>query len=1145
MSEPSPETVEALFHEVADLDPQRRGAYLNQRCAGDPELRAAVEELLRFDAKAQSATDFLQSPAADLRPALPVPRVHLREPGQDHTTPLNKPHSEQMPQPQDLPGKYQLVGEIARGGMGAVFKGRDVDLGRDIAVKVMLEGHKGRTELLQRFVEEAQIGGQLQHPGVVPVYELGQAADKRPYFAMKLVKGQTLAQLLKERGAEGANGECPSEDLPRFLGIFEQVCHTIAYAHAHGVIHRDLKPANIMVGSFGEVQVMDWGLAKVLPRGGRADEDQDRGRERAEGPTVIRTARSGQDRDGEGAEDAADRSGSGTRAGSVLGTLAYMAPEQARGDVDLVDERADVFGLGAILCEVLTGQPPFTGTNVEMLRKAQKGLLDEALQRLNGCGAAAELIGLARKCLAPEPWDRPRQAGAVAEAVTDYQQSVQQRLRQAELDRVAALAKAEEEGKRRQVEQARATEERRRRRLSVALAACLLLLVLGGSAAGLWYQHDQAQRAADEAIRHEQARQKHERTEQDIRNALERATQLQKELHAQLRRPGGVFRLLDKPGDWQHQIEVARQELQRAQDLTGGAEEPVAQELQLRIRALQAQLRQDEADRQLALDLDQVRQERSTHLMGKLNYTLAQRKYPEVFRRAGLEVEAGAVPELARRLGQSPVREQLAAALDDWALVSTNQKQLAERLLEIARSADPDPWRAKVRDPHLLANKSGLRKFAEELRRDGKALAQLSPQTLHLVGNVLTASPADAAAWLRAAQALHPGDFWLNFELAGALHNAKLPEAAGYCRAALAVRPTSAAAWYNLGVFLWDQKQPAEAEAAFRKALQFDAQFAKAWHGLGIALWDQKRAAEAEAAFRKALQFDPQNASVWNNFGNALVALGGFAEAEAAFRKALQFDPQNANPWNNLGNALRDQGRFAEAEASYLQVLKLLSPQDPRCAALQNRLQHCRQLLELEGRLAPVLRGELATTAERLALIDLCVRYKKHYAAAARLYAAAFAQQPGLAEETSKSRRYHAACCAVLAAAGQGKGAENLAEHERAQLRGQALAWLTADLQALRKIIAAAESGKAGQPPLSPLEKLAGPGNSRAVEVLQALERLKHWQRDTDLAGVRDEKQLALLPAAEQKSWRALWAEVAALAKKARAISPEQHGKGP
>ena len=162
-------------------------------------------------------------------------------------------------------GRYQLLGEIARGGMGAILKGRDVDLGRDLAVKVILEEHRDDPEMVRRFVEEAQIGGQLQHPGIVPVHELGRFPDGRLYIAMKLVRGRTLAALLEAR-------ETPDDDRTRFLSIFEQVCQTMAYAHSRGVIHRDLKPSNVMVGSFGEVQVMDWGLAKVLDQGGVADE---------------------------------------------------------------------------------------------------------------------------------------------------------------------------------------------------------------------------------------------------------------------------------------------------------------------------------------------------------------------------------------------------------------------------------------------------------------------------------------------------------------------------------------------------------------------------------------------------------------------------------------------------------------------------------------------------------------------------------------------------------------------------------------------------------------------------------------------------------------------------------------------------------
>src|SRR5262249_43996337 len=137
------------------------------------------------------------------------------------------------------------------------LEGRDEEVGRGVAVKVLRAEHRDRPELRRRFLEEGRITGRLQHPGVVPVYALGRLADGRPYFTMKLVQGRTLAELL-------AAGAGPEQDRPRLLKVFEQVCQALAYAHAQGVIHRDLKPANVMVGEFGEVQVMDWGLAKVL-----------------------------------------------------------------------------------------------------------------------------------------------------------------------------------------------------------------------------------------------------------------------------------------------------------------------------------------------------------------------------------------------------------------------------------------------------------------------------------------------------------------------------------------------------------------------------------------------------------------------------------------------------------------------------------------------------------------------------------------------------------------------------------------------------------------------------------------------------------------------------------------------------------------
>ncbi|MBK8978767.1 MAG: SUMF1/EgtB/PvdO family nonheme iron enzyme [Planctomycetes bacterium] len=346
-------------------------------------------------------------------------------------------------------GKYVVHGILGHGGVGTVHRGHDQDLGRDVAMKFLHAKYANQPAILQRFVEEAQIGGQLQHPGIVPVYELGIAGG-RPFFAMKLVKGKTLARKLAERSS-------PAADRRTFLSIFEDVCQTMAYAHARGVVHRDLKPANVMIGSFGEVQVVDWGMGKVLHTGGIADEQ--RAANLPSQPSVIETVRS---------------QGAGTRSlfGSVMGTPAYMPPEQARGDVDQMDERSDVFALGAILCEILTGQPPYVGDQDQQLGMAAMAKLDDAYARLQACGADPEVVELATRCLMPAPATRPRSAEVVAKAVHDYLATAEARAHDARVE--AAEARV------------RATALRRTQKLGAILmsviAACL--------AVSLWFWRD-------------------------------------------------------------------------------------------------------------------------------------------------------------------------------------------------------------------------------------------------------------------------------------------------------------------------------------------------------------------------------------------------------------------------------------------------------------------------------------------------------------------------------------------------------------------------------------------------------------------------------------------------------------------------------
>jgi tetratricopeptide (TPR) repeat protein len=342
----------------------------------------------------------------------------------------------------------------------------------------------------------------LQHPNIVPVHNLGRLPDGRLYYTMKLVRGRTLADLL-------AAERNPSR-LAGLLAVFEKVCEAVAFAHSRGVIHRDLKPANIMVGAFGEVQVMDWGLAKVLGRAESAGPPHGEGG--GEGDTVRRILLAG---------STVDNRGTG-----VVGTPAYMAPEQARGEAEAVDERADVFGLGAILCEALTGQPPYAGEgNDDALRQAARGDSAAAFARLNGCVADPELIALAKRCLAKLPGERPRDAQAVLDELRAHQE--------------AQAARAREDRERRLAAEAKATEERRRRRVSLALAAVLLVAAIGSTAATVLFvaknrqlelannaEREQRQRAQQNEDRADEQRRRAETSYRLAREALGKCMQL-------------------------------------------------------------------------------------------------------------------------------------------------------------------------------------------------------------------------------------------------------------------------------------------------------------------------------------------------------------------------------------------------------------------------------------------------------------------------------------------------------------------------------------------------------------------------------------------------------------------------------------------
>jgi serine/threonine protein kinase/Flp pilus assembly protein TadD len=783
-------------------------------------------------------------------------------------------------------GDFRILREVGRGGMGIVYEAEQESLGRRVALKVLgAHGLRNPKQLL-RFHREARAAARLHHTNIVPVFGVGEYKDQH-YYVMQFIPGLGLDAVLEE--IKRLRDARPVGSGPAPLSG--------AGAPSAAEVARSL-----LTGQFAAAPTQETEAEQPAPDQVPASAAA------AAPPSVVLPGQAGP-------SSATDSSGRYARSVALVGEQVAEALEYAHRqgilhrDIKpsnlLLDGQRRVwvadFGLAkAADSDDLTHTGDIVGTVRYM-----------APERFEGrCDARSDVYALGLtlyELLARRPaFDRADRAGLIWQVT--HEEPTRLRVLDPTIPRdlETVLRKAiEREPARRYADAAALGEDLRRflegrpiraRRISplehtwrwcrrnptsTALVATLLVLLVLGAA---WRTE----------VTRRQARQGPARAAFEA--ALDQATEWQKQ------------------GLWLE----ARGVLAQAEGLLVDAGE----------RDLRTRLQQSHANLELADRLERNAIERMDLLRGKSHYAAVAAEYDSAFHGAGLAAaDAAADAEaIAARIRGSAIREQLLAALDDWSLVTADDRTRA-RLLLIARRADPDNgWRNRVRDPAVRADREALERLAAEVR-DASG-AEQPPQLLLNLAALLEEVGGDAAPLLRAVQRRRPGDFWLNFALARVLRETRPAEAAGFARAALVLRPRDAVATADLGWPLWRADQLEEALAVFRRAIELDPKLASAHTGLGNALRDLRRPGEALAAYRRAIELDSKTATAHHGLGNALRALGRTNDALVAYRRAIELDPKLAVAHAGLGSALGSLGSTSEALAHFRRAVEC----DPKLA---------------------------------------------------------------------------------------------------------------------------------------------------------------------------------------------------------------------
>jgi serine/threonine protein kinase/tetratricopeptide (TPR) repeat protein len=839
-----------------------------------------------------------------------------------------------MSEGRSLPGaRYRILRPHAKGGLGEVFVAEDVELHREVALKEIQDAHANDVFSRGRFLLEAEVTGRLEHPGIVPVYGLGQYADGRPFYAMRFIHGENLNVAIRRFHNAEQTGRDQGERrlaLRQLLGRFVDVCNAVAYAHSRGVLHRDLKPGNIMLGKYGETLVVDWGLAKagVRDQGSAVHERIDE--------TTLRPS-----------------SGSGvaaTQMGSAIGTPAYMSPEQAAGQLDKLGPTSDIYSLGATLYTLLTGQVPLREAGPgEILQKVRSGEIIPP----RGINAAipAPLEAICLKAIALDPGHRYPTCMKLAEDIEHWLAD----------EPVSAWPEPWT---------VRTGRWTRHHKASVsATAAALLAVALLGGGGWIWYRHEKDLRAV--------------RAASQINHALTAANQLWAEARA-----------TGSPKAWMEAKAAAQraEEIAAVIDVEEGLRQRV-EELQ---EELMHEASEVERDQQMLARLEEIRIRRAEVRGEGFSFVTAVPAYAEAFRDYGLDVEK-LEPEVAgAEIQKRPIQRALVAALDEWAWIRSKAESRSsgwQRLVAAARAADPDPWRNSLR--HALSQQDiqalkNLATSANVAELPAPTLELLG----HALG--LAGAASEAVALLRRTQRQYPSDFWINQHLAYFLASHKPPqwdEAIRFYSVALALRSDSPGVYVNYGVALQYKGLLDEAILAFEKAVALKTDYAGAYVNLGLALHKKGKAERAGEMLKKAARLRPNDANMHFHMGMEFARQDAGDEAVAALHEALRLMPDHVAARIGLGIVQARRGELADAIITFKEARRLQPASAESHAyvggALSNHGDLDEALVSLEEAIR--LNPNLALAHKYL---GVTLEKKKQFDAAAAAYQKAIRLQP-------------------------------------------------------------------------------------------------------------------------------------------------------